>query len=85
MGDENIDTLARINAQIRQAVLDCFPCANEEFVTIQMPGAIIDTRLGGSYVSKGERVTADIRNTIMCNEAMLVDSMVPLDKVTVII
>ncbi|KAJ3542808.1 hypothetical protein NM208_g3894 [Fusarium decemcellulare] len=79
-GDKNIETLGRINTQLRQAIQACFPCAYEQYVTIQIPGTIIDTRLGGSYLPK-DRVTADIRNMIQCNESMLVDSMVPLDKV----
>lgn len=81
--DQNIEILARVNTQLRKAVLACFPCAYEQYVTIQMPGTIIDTRLGGAYLPKGERATADTRNMIQCNEAMLVDSMVPLDKVMV--
>ena len=81
--DLSIDMLARINTQLRKAVLACFPCAYEQYVTIQMPGTIIDTRLGGSYLPKGERATADVNNMIQCNEAMLIDSMVPLDKVMV--
>ncbi|KAL9601240.1 MAG: hypothetical protein Q9219_002645 [cf. Caloplaca sp. 3 TL-2023] len=80
--DEAVDMLARINQDLRKAVLASFPCAFEQYVAIQMPGAIIDTRLGGSsYLLKGEKATADIRNMIQCNEAMLVDSMVPLDKI----
>ena len=75
--------LGRINTQLREAVLACFPSTYEQYVTIQMPGTIIDTRLGGSYLPKGERATADIRNMIQCNEAMLVDSMIPIDKVMV--
>lgn len=39
--------LARINKKLREAVLACFPCAYEQYVAIQMPGTIIDTRLGG--------------------------------------
>jgi hypothetical protein len=82
-GDENIDTLSRVNTQLREAVLACFPCAYEQYVTIQMPGTIIDTKLGGTYLPKGERATADTRNMIQCNEAMLVDSMIPPDKVMI--
>ena len=36
-----------------------------------------------SYLPKGQAATADFRNMIQCNEAMLVDSMIPLDKVMV--
>ena len=35
------------------------------------------------YIPEGERATADVRNMIQVNEAMLTDSMVPLDKVMV--
>ena len=45
--DESIKLLAKINKQLREAVLACFPCAFEQYVTIQIPGTIIDTRLGG--------------------------------------
>lgn len=45
--DQSLDMLARINNQLREAVLACFPCAYEQYVAIQMPGTIIDTRLGG--------------------------------------
>ena len=48
--DQSIKMLARINTQLREAVLACFPCAYEQYVTIQMPGTIIDTRLGGRYL-----------------------------------
>ena len=36
-----------------------------------------------SFLPRGERATADIRNMIQCNEAMLVDYMIPLDKAMV--
>jgi hypothetical protein len=47
-GEESVKTLARINKQLREAVLASFPCAYEQYVTISMPGTIIDTRLGGT-------------------------------------
>ncbi|MCJ1404411.1 hypothetical protein MMC11_007636 [Xylographa trunciseda] len=34
-----------------------------------------------AYLPKATGITADIRNMIQCNESMLVDSMIPLDKV----
>ena len=45
--EQSIQMLARINKQLRGAVSACFPCAYEQYITIQMPGTIIDTRLGG--------------------------------------
>jgi hypothetical protein len=35
------------------------------------------------YLPKSTGITADTRNMIQCNESMLVDSMIPLDKVMV--
>ena len=49
-GEESIKMLTKINTQLREAVLACFPCAYEQYVTIQMPGTIIDTTLGGRYI-----------------------------------
>jgi hypothetical protein len=46
--EESVQTLARINKQLREAILASFPCAHEQYVTISMPGTIIDTRLGGT-------------------------------------
>ncbi|GIJ92596.1 hypothetical protein Asppvi_001874 [Aspergillus pseudoviridinutans] len=80
-GDKSVKMLERINKQLRGAVLASFPCAFEQYVCISMPGTIIDTRLGGSYLPEGEKATADVRNMIQINESTLVDSMVPLDKV----
>ncbi|KAI1340032.1 hypothetical protein F5Y15DRAFT_415460 [Xylariaceae sp. FL0016] len=80
-GDQAVEMLARINMQLRKAILASFPAAYEQYVTVQMPGTIIDTRQGGSYVPRGNVATADARNKIMCNESALVDSMVPMDKV----
>ena len=45
--DQSLELLAKINTQLREAVLACFPCAYEQYITIQIPGTIIDTRLGG--------------------------------------
>ena len=45
--DQRLKLLAKINTQLREAVLACFPCAYEQYVTIQIPGTVIDTRLGG--------------------------------------
>jgi hypothetical protein len=36
-----------------------------------------------SYLAASTGITADQRNAINCNEAMLTDSMMPLDKVIV--
>jgi hypothetical protein len=46
--DDSINTLKRLNSKLREAVLASFPCAYEQYVTIQIPGTIIDTRLGGA-------------------------------------
>ncbi|KAH7129531.1 hypothetical protein B0J13DRAFT_530307 [Dactylonectria estremocensis] len=80
-GLESIKMLERISQQPRGAILATLPCAFQQYVCIFMPGTIIDTRLGGSYLPEGKRATADVRNMIQVNEAMLTDSMVPLDKV----
>ena len=44
---QSVNMLARINLELRRAVLGCFPYAFEQYVTIQMPRTIIDTRQGG--------------------------------------
>ncbi|KAJ6031762.1 hypothetical protein N7540_002494 [Penicillium herquei] len=80
-GKDSLQMLERINVQLRGCLLASFPCAYEQYVCISMPGTIIDTRRGGSYLPEGEKASADVRNKIQINEAMLVDSMVPLDKV----
>jgi hypothetical protein len=46
--DDSLNTLKRINQKLREAVVASFPCAYEQYVTISIPGTIIDTRLGGS-------------------------------------
>ncbi|KAJ5725158.1 uncharacterized protein N7483_006515 [Penicillium malachiteum] len=80
-GKDSLQMLERINVQLRGCLLASFPCAYEQYVCISMPGTIIDTRRGGSYLPEGEKASADVRNKIQINEAMLVDSMIPLDKV----
>ncbi|RGP77961.1 hypothetical protein FLONG3_3918 [Fusarium longipes] len=82
-GDEDkaLDMLRRVNLSLRKAILANFPCAYEQYVCLSLPGTVIDTNQGGSYLPAATGITADQRNAINCNEAMLTDSMMPLDKV----
>ncbi|KAJ2987717.1 hypothetical protein NUW58_g4349 [Xylaria curta] len=76
-----LEMLQRFNLNLRKAVLANFPCAYEQYVCLSIPGTVIDTRPGGSFLPAITGITADHRNAINVNEAMLVDSMIPLDKV----
>ncbi|KAF4946128.1 hypothetical protein FGADI_11406 [Fusarium gaditjirri] len=79
--DKSLDLLKRVNVSLRQAILSNFPCAYEQYVCLALPGTVIDTNQGGSYLAASTGITVDQRNAINCNEAMLADSMMPLDKV----
>ncbi|KAH7166681.1 hypothetical protein DER46DRAFT_600727 [Fusarium sp. MPI-SDFR-AT-0072] len=79
--DKSLDMLKRVNVSLRKAILSNFPCAYEQYVCLSLPGTVIDTNQGGSYLAASTGITADQRNAINCNEAMLADSMMPLDKV----
>ncbi|KAF7555599.1 hypothetical protein G7Z17_g2055 [Cylindrodendrum hubeiense] len=79
--DQALAMLQRANLSLRKAILANFPCAYEQYVCLSLPGTVIDTTEGGSFLSAPTGITADQRNAINCNEAMLTDSMMPLDKV----
>ncbi|KAK0664521.1 hypothetical protein QBC41DRAFT_233719 [Cercophora samala] len=72
--------MARMSRSLREAVAASMPCASEQYVTISMPGLVIDTSSSSPYISK-EPVTSGRRNQVIVNEAKLVDNMIPLDQI----
>jgi hypothetical protein len=50
---EAVETLGYISKKLREAISATLPCAQEQYLTISIPGLVIDTRDDG----KGEWVT----------------------------
>lgn len=42
-----IDAIDNIGRDLRNAILKALPCAYEQYVTISIPGRVIDTKVGG--------------------------------------
>ncbi|KAH8144641.1 uncharacterized protein LAJ45_11350 [Morchella importuna] len=72
--------LGKLALQIRKAIVASLPTARDQFLTISMPGRIIDTTPGGEFVPQ-TTYSASGDNKRKVNEAKLVDSMVPLSTV----
>ncbi|KAK6330551.1 hypothetical protein TWF718_002751 [Orbilia javanica] len=68
---------------LRNAIRDLIPVSNEQYLTISVPGTVIDTRdnkKGGAYVYDGaENVLPPF--AIRQAEARLVDNMLPLSSI----
>lgn len=48
--DDVVAMMDSISKKLREAVLRTLPCAFEQYVTISIPGQVIDTSVGGRYV-----------------------------------
>ncbi|RSM04006.1 hypothetical protein CDV31_010196 [Fusarium ambrosium] len=80
--NETIDMMNNISTKLREAIIKSMPCAFEQYLTISIPGQVIDTTDGGSFVSEAsKKMTVDRLEEVRVNESRLVDAMVPLDKV----
>ncbi|KAI1319649.1 hypothetical protein F5Y16DRAFT_390698 [Xylariaceae sp. FL0255] len=75
-----VEQAALVSQKIREALQASLPVAQEQLMTVQIPGTIIDTSETGPYVWN-DREESDTPHRIMVNEARLVDNMVPLSKV----
>lgn len=45
--EQAINLMANVSTKLRECILQSLPCALEQFVTISIPGQIIDTKVGG--------------------------------------
>ncbi|RMJ15731.1 hypothetical protein CDV36_004566 [Fusarium kuroshium] len=80
--NETIDMMNNISTKLREVIIKSMPCAFEQYLTISIPGQVIDTTDGGSFVSEAsKKMTVDRLEEVRVNESRLVDAMVPLDKV----
>ncbi|RTE77465.1 hypothetical protein BHE90_008072 [Fusarium euwallaceae] len=80
--NDAIDMMENISTKLREAIIKSMPCAFEQYLTISIPGQVIDTTDGGSFVSEtSKKMTVDRLEEVRVNESRLVDAMVPLDKV----
>lgn len=45
--EQSIDALDKVGRDIRRAILSALPCASDQYLTISMPGRVVDTKRGG--------------------------------------
>ncbi|RSL93925.1 hypothetical protein CEP52_012953 [Fusarium oligoseptatum] len=84
--NETIDMMNNISTKLREAIIKSMPCAFEQYLTVSVPGQVLDTTVGGrqvpSFVSESlNRMSVDRHDEVRVNESRLVDAMVPLDKI----
>ncbi|RSL69668.1 hypothetical protein CEP54_002196 [Fusarium duplospermum] len=80
--NDAIDMMENISTKLREAIIKSMPCAFEQYLTISIPGQVIDTSDGGTFVSDpSNKMTVDRHDEVRVNESRLVDAMVPLDKI----
>jgi hypothetical protein len=48
--------LQTFNMNLREALLAKFPCADEQYLCLSLPGTVIDTRPGGRYVQEPRKI-----------------------------
>ncbi|KAH8145972.1 uncharacterized protein LAJ45_09894 [Morchella importuna] len=77
-GNDTAQQFDKVSQIIRGAIIASLPCAFEQFITISIPGQIIDTTPGKAYVPSARPSSGELHK-IRVNEARLVDSMIPLD------
>lgn len=49
--EKTLAALDKVGRDIRRAMLSALPCASEQYLTISMPGHVIDTKRGGEYLT----------------------------------
>jgi hypothetical protein len=80
-----LTSIANASILVRDAVSDALPVSPEQYLTISVPGTVIDT----TDIAKGGSFVYDAVNTpftptaVLQAEARLVDGMMPLAKIMV--
>lgn len=80
-----ITQIGNVSKLLRDAIAASLPTAPEQYLTVAVPGTVIDTRAikdGGTFVWDAAD-SAFAPTQVMQAEAKLVDSMIPLSNVMV--
>ncbi|KAK0729464.1 hypothetical protein B0H67DRAFT_638077 [Lasiosphaeris hirsuta] len=82
---DSIESIGIINTLLRNAIEKAIPCSPDQYLTVAVPGTVIDLNhydYGGSYVyDAAAYVDAPMR--VQLAEAKLVDGMCPLSNIMV--
>ena len=83
--EEAIQSIARVSTLLRNAIAAALPVAPEQYLTVAIPGTVIDLEdydTGGSFVYNiGKHAVTP--TTVRQSEARLVDGMIPIAKIMV--
>ncbi|KAK0647152.1 hypothetical protein B0T16DRAFT_172948 [Cercophora newfieldiana] len=82
---EAIEQIGIVNTLLRSAIEKCIPCSPDQYLTIAVPGTVIDLDhydYGGSYVYDATQYI-DPPMRVQLAEAKLVDNMCPLSNIMV--
>jgi hypothetical protein len=85
MQDEAVKTIASVSTLLRNAIAASLPVAPEQYLTVAIPGTVIDLEdydSGGSFVFD-VRKHAVTPTAVRQSEARLVDGMIPIANIMV--
>jgi hypothetical protein len=85
--EDALDMIAQVSKLLRQGIANALPVAGDQYLTVSVPGTVIDTRDivdGGSYVWTPSK-TKDpfIPLSVQQAEANLTDGMMPISTVMI--
>ncbi|KAH8678320.1 hypothetical protein BX600DRAFT_532153 [Xylariales sp. PMI_506] len=82
---ESLKSIANVSTLLRKAIASALPVAPEQYLTIAIPGTVVDLTdvdKGGSYVYNVEK-HAFPPTAVRVSEAQLVDGMMPLSNIMI--
>jgi hypothetical protein len=85
MEDAAVQSIGNVCTRLREAIAAAIPVSPDQYMTVTVPGTVIDTTelsAGGSYVYDGSKAIVTPM-AIQQAEAKLVDGMMPLANIMV--